>query len=88
MESNYNYPINIGNEENINNKLADLIKNIIKGCNFEYRNLPLDDPKRRKPCLNKAKKYLNWSPKVTLIKVYTKLLILIKNLNCKNWSRC
>ena len=49
MESNYNYPINIGNEEEISIiELADLIKNIIKGDNFEYSTLPLDDPKKEK----------------------------------------
>ena len=82
MESNYNYPINIGNEEEISIiKLADLIKNIInKDVIFEYRNLPLDDPKRRKPCLNKAKKYLNWSPKVTLIEGLHKTISSYKEL--------
>ena len=82
MESNYNYPINLGNEEEISIiKLADLIKNIInKDVIFEYRNLPLDDPKRRKPCLNKAKKYLNWSPKVTLIEGLHKTISSYKEL--------
>ncbi len=68
METNYHYPINIGNEEEISIfKLAELIKTKInKDIIFEYRKLPLDDPKRRKPSLNKAKKYLNWSPQITL----------------------
>ncbi len=82
METNYCYPINIGNEEEIAIiKLADLIKNKInKDIILEYRNLPLDDPKRRKPCLNKAKKYLNWNPKVTLIEGLNKTISSYKDI--------
>lgn len=69
MKSNYCYPINIGNQEEISIiELANLIRNRInKEIMLEYSTLPLDDPKRRKPCLKKAKKYLNWHPKVNLI---------------------
>ena len=68
MQSSYEYPINIGNEEEISIlKLAKLIKSKInKEIPFEFSNSPLDDPIRRKPCLAKAKKYLNWNPKVSL----------------------
>ena len=68
MQSNYSYPMNIGNEEEISIiELARLIKSKInKEISFEYLGLPLDDPLRRKPCLEKAKKYLNWNPKVSL----------------------
>ena len=69
MKSSYCYPINIGNQEEISIiELADLIRNRInKEIIFEYGTLPLDDPKRRKPCLKKAKEYLKWHPKVNLI---------------------
>ena len=68
MKSNYMYPINLGNEEEITIiKLAKLIQHKInRDIKIEYLNLPLDDPKRRKPCLDNAKKYLNWNPKVSL----------------------
>ena len=68
MKSNYCSPINIGNDEEISIfKLAKLIKSKIdKEIRFEYFDLPLDDPQRRKPCLEKAKQYLKWHPKVSL----------------------
>ena len=68
MQSNYCYPINIGNEEEISIiKLASLIRSKLnKEINFEYTNLPPDDPQCRKPSLEKAKKYINWNPKVSL----------------------
>ena len=68
MKTNYIYPINLGNEEEITIiKLAKLIQSKIKReVKLEYLNLPLDDPKKRKPCLDNAKKYLKWNPKVTL----------------------
>ncbi len=68
MNSNYFYPINIGNTEEISIiKLADLIKSKInKNIIYQYSSLPFDDPEKRKPCLVKAKKILNWKPKVSL----------------------
>ena len=68
MNSNYIYPINLGNEEEISIiKLARLIQSKIKKeIKLEYFDLPLDDPIRRKPCLDNAKKYLKWNPKVSL----------------------
>ncbi|MBO6960226.1 MAG: GDP-mannose 4,6-dehydratase [Prochlorococcus marinus CUG1438] len=68
MDSNFIYPINLGNEEEITIiKLAKLIQTKIKReVKLEYLNLPLDDPKKRKPCLDNAKKYLKWNPKVSL----------------------
>ena len=31
-----------------------------------YKELPLDDPKRRRPNIDKAKRNLNWIPKIQL----------------------
>ena len=68
MSSNYIYPINLGNEEEISIiKLAKLIRSKLKRkIKLVYLNSPLDDPQRRKPCLENAKKYLKWNPKVPL----------------------
>lgn len=60
--------INIGNEnEKSILDLANLIKKIIKS-DSQIHFLPPkpDDPKRRCPNINKAKKLLNWLPKVNL----------------------
>ena len=68
MESNYKDPINIGNPNEFSIKeLADLIKNLINpNLKFEYKELPSDDPKQRKPSIELAKNVLNWEPKTEL----------------------
>ena len=33
---------------------------------FEYKEMPKDDPKQRKPSIELAKKILNWEPKIEL----------------------
>lgn len=62
-------PINLGNPEEFTIKeLADLINKIFNKplTNIKYEPLPQDDPKQRKPDISKAKKLLNWEPKVKL----------------------
>ena len=68
MESNYKEPINIGNPNEFSIKeLADLIKNLINpNLKFEYKALPSDDPKQRRPSIEVAKNVLNWEPKTEL----------------------
>lgn len=61
-------PINIGNPYEITVKeLAGIITNMIK-CNSKivYMDLPSNDPMKRKPDITKAKKFLNWEPKIKL----------------------
>ena len=68
MRSKYQMPINIGNPNEFSiNELANLIKYLINpDIEFEYHQLPKDDPKRRKPSIKLAKEILNWEPKVEL----------------------
>ena len=68
MESNYQKPVNIGNPNEFSIKeLACLIKDLINpNLEFEYKDLPQDDPKQRKPSIVLAKEVLNWEPKVEL----------------------
>lgn len=65
--SNYNYPINIGNPEEIT--IKDFAKEIIKLTKthqkISYKPLPKDDPLQRRPDITLAKQILNWEPKVT-----------------------
>jgi UDP-glucuronate decarboxylase len=67
FSSDYHDPINIGNPEPI--QINALAQEIIEmaGSNSQIVNLPLpsDDPKTREPNIDKAKKILNWTPKVT-----------------------
>ena len=68
MESNYNKPINIGSNDEM--KIIDLAKLIKKktnsNSNFVFRELPINDPLRRKPSILLAKEKLNWDPKENL----------------------
>lgn len=68
MNSNINEPVNLGNPIEISiKKLAMIIINLTNSkSKIKYLDLPQDDPARRRPDINKAKKYLNWQPKVGL----------------------
>ncbi|MFA7254765.1 MAG: UDP-glucuronic acid decarboxylase family protein [Candidatus Omnitrophota bacterium] len=63
-----NQPVNIGNPNEIS--MLDLAKKIIRmtgsSSRITHKALPVDDPKVRQPNIAKAKKYLSWSPKVSL----------------------
>jgi len=68
MDSNYQKPVNIGNPKEFSIKeIADLIRTLINpDLGFEYKKLPQDDPKQRKPSIQLARDLLNWEPKVEL----------------------
>ena len=68
MNSNYTGPINLGNPVEYSVKeLARLIMEKLEIKNkIIYRSLPLDDPLRRKPNINLAKKLLLWEPKINI----------------------
>ena len=68
MNSPESGPINIGNPEEIT--VLELAKIIIEYTNSKskivFYDLPPDDPKKRKPCIKKARKLLKWIPIVPL----------------------
>jgi dTDP-glucose 4,6-dehydratase len=67
LMSNINMPVNVGNPEEIS--MLDLAKKIIEMVGqgtIEHRDLPVDDPKVRKPDITKARTLLGWEPKVHL----------------------
>ena len=68
INSNYNYPVNIGNDNECSiNDLVVTLKNIIKSSSkTKYLKLPENDPKIRKPDINLASEILDWNPKVNL----------------------
>jgi len=61
-------PVNIGNPNEITlNQLAKIIIKLTKSkSKIVYKNLPVDDPKVRRPDITKAKKLLGWQPEVSL----------------------
>jgi UDP-glucuronate decarboxylase len=68
MNSDSAGPINLGNPVELSMK--DLATMVIKltnsSSNIIYKDLPEDDPKRRKPDISLAKSILDWSPVIDL----------------------
>ncbi|WP_156305679.1 UDP-glucuronic acid decarboxylase family protein [Sphingobacterium endophyticum] len=65
--SDYHLPVNIGNPEEMT--LIDMAKEIIELTNSKsqiiYEPLPIDDPKQRRPDIQRAREILHWEPKVS-----------------------
>ncbi|XP_070157141.1 UDP-glucuronic acid decarboxylase 1 isoform X2 [Polyergus mexicanus] len=77
MASNYTLPVNIGNPvEHTIEKFARIIKDLV-GATSKIIELAAveDDPQRRRPDISRAKKYLNWEPKVPLVEGLKKTIV-------------
>lgn len=61
-------PVNIGNpgEFTMNELAAEVGKCVGREIQIKYMPLPADDPKQRRPDIARAKKLLDWQPKVPL----------------------
>lgn len=61
-------PFNLGNDKEFS--MLEIAEKIIflTGSNSKliFKDLPSDDPKKRRPDISNAKKYLNWEPKISL----------------------
>ncbi|PLX19502.1 MAG: NAD-dependent dehydratase, partial [Candidatus Muiribacterium halophilum] len=68
MKSEYNKPVNIGNPREFT--ILQLAEKVIKLTGSKskiiYKELPSDDPTRRKPDISLAKKLLDWEPEIVL----------------------
>jgi len=68
MMSDCTEPVNIGNSAEMS--VLEFAKVIIEitgsRSKIIYENLPVDDPKVRRPDIRKAKELLGWEPKVEL----------------------
>jgi UDP-glucuronate decarboxylase len=65
---NIHLPVNLGNPgEFTMNELANEVAKVCgKEIKIKYLPLPQDDPKQRQPNIDRAKKLLDWEPKVPL----------------------
>jgi UDP-glucuronate decarboxylase len=75
-------PINLGNPKEqytIKDVASFIIKLTGSESSLTFKELPGDDPKKRKPVIKKAKKYLNWEPKTDLITGLQKTIENFKN---------
>ncbi len=68
--SDYQFPINIGNPQEITIKQAaeEVLKITNSKSKIIYQELPVDDPKVRQPDITKAKELLGWVPKMSRAK--------------------
>lgn len=68
IETPFYDPVNLGNPNEMT--LEELAKAILKltgaKSRIKYLPLPQDDPKRRRPDIERARRVLNWEPKVSL----------------------
>ena len=76
-------PVNIGNpyELTIKELALILLEKIETKSKIIYEDLPSDDPMKRQPCIKKAKKYLEWEPKIVLEEGLNKTIEYFKNLS-------
>lgn len=65
--SDYVYPVNIGNPDEITIKQfgEEIIELTGTKQKLILKDLPVDDPKQRRPDITKAKEILGWEPKVS-----------------------
>jgi len=68
MNSDFVGPVNLGNPTELSMKdlAAIVIKLTNSSSNIIYKDLPEDDPKRRRPDISLAKSILDWSPIIDL----------------------
>ena len=68
MQSKVHIPVNIGNPAEFT--IADLAAKVLRLTNsksaVDFLELPMDDPKIRKPDISRAEELLNWKPRVNL----------------------
>lgn len=76
-------PVNIGNPEEYSIKeIAHIIISLTNSKSpIIYKELPSDDPKRRKPDITLAKELLGWTPKIGIKDGLERTIEYFKNLN-------
>jgi dTDP-glucose 4,6-dehydratase len=80
-ESAERYPVNLGNptEMTILEFAQRIRERFGNGIGIEYRPLPSDDPKIRRPDITKAKSILGWTPAIPLEEGLTVTIEYFKN---------
>lgn len=68
LERGDELPVNLGNPEEVT--VLELAQTIVRlagsKSKIEFRELPVDDPKQRRPDISRARRLLDWEPKVAL----------------------
>ena len=81
-EKNITGPMNLGNENefsvlNLAHNILEITSSISK---IIFKDLPLDDPKQRKPDVSYAKKIISWNPKIELKDGLSKTIEYFENI--------
>ena len=89
LMSDYTYPVNIGNPDEIT--IKDFAEEIIKLTGTDqkviYQPLPKDDPMQRRPDISKAIKLLGWQPKTSREEGMQKTYEYFKSLSQEELNR-
>ena len=82
LNSNYELPINIGNDNELSiMDLVQIIQSIIPSkSKIIFEKLPKNDPKLRRPDISLANKILNWNPKTSILEGIEKTTEYYKKL--------
>ena len=80
MMSRYDLPVNIGNPTELTmlQFAGQIIRATGSRSKIVFKPLPQDDPKRRRPDITRAKKILDWEPKVPLANGLTQTIKYFK----------
>lgn len=89
LMSDYSEPVNIGNPDQITLKefAEEVIKLTASNQKIVYKPLPQDDPKQRQPDITRAKKLLNWKPKVSRAEGLKITYEYFKSLPKEDWYK-
>jgi dTDP-glucose 4,6-dehydratase len=89
LKSNYTMPVNIGNPHEIS--LLEFAEEVLKltgsKVKIEFRELPVDDPKQRRPDITRAKEMLGWQPTVDRSKGLQITYDYFRSLPQEEWSK-
>jgi dTDP-glucose 4,6-dehydratase len=82
MEKDFHKPVNLGNPTELT--ILEFAKLILRltgsQSGLEYRPLPEDDPKTRKPDISRAKALLDWEPRVAVEEGLTRTIAWYRTL--------
>jgi dTDP-glucose 4,6-dehydratase len=81
MDKGDQNPVNLGNPEEMTiREFADRIKALAESASeIVHHPLPIDDPRRRRPDITRAKTLLGWQPRVSLTEGLTKTIAWAKS---------
>ena len=87
--SDYHLPVNIGNPSEITLKqfAEEVIRLTGTKQSIEFKPLPVDDPKQRRPDITRAKQILGWEPAVSRKDGLKKTYDYFRSLPPEEWAR-